>query len=139
MIVVLPIAEIHFENWASDRPRVVGYAAKWDPESPDSSGTPRKFGVEKEEPQLAHALAEFSCATWRLFALSGYARVDFRLDSEGAPQILEINPNPCLEPAAGFAAAAEEGEISYAELVERILNLGVEIRNANSSRPLTRV
>ena len=122
---VLPIAEIHFENWAANRPRVVGYAAKWDPYSPDNSGTPRAFGIERGAPLLARALAELSCAAWRLFALDGYARVDFRLDAEGAPMILEINPNPCLEPAAGFAAAAEEAGISYAELVERILNLGV--------------
>jgi D-alanine-D-alanine ligase len=126
---VLPIAEIQFENWASDRPRVVGYAAKWDPCSPDNSGTPRVFGIEKQTPSLAHSLAELSCAAWRLFSLSGYARVDFRLDAEGAPMILEINPNPCLEPEAGFAAAAAEAGISYSELVERILNLGAETRN----------
>lgn len=120
---VLPIAEIHFENWTPDRPRLVGYAAKWDPLSPDSSGTPRAFGIEKGEPRLADALADLSCAAWRLFALTGYARVDFRLDAKGAPTILEINPNPCLEPGAGFSAAAAEAGISYAELVERIVRI----------------
>ena len=44
-----------------------------------------------------------------LFGLAGYARVDFRVDADGVPTILEINPNPCLEPGAGFAAAAQGG------------------------------
>jgi len=54
-------------------------------------------------------------------SLRGYARVDLRLDSSGAPMILEVNPNPCLEPHAGFAAAAAEAGIDYAELIEHIL------------------
>lgn len=118
---VLPIAEIRFENWAAGRVRVVGYAAKWETGSSDSINTPRAFGIEQELLALATELSALASATWDLFDLSGYARVDFRLDAAGAPMILEINPNPCLEPTAGFAAAAMEAGISYAELVERIL------------------
>jgi D-alanine-D-alanine ligase len=124
---ILPVAEIRFENWRADRPRIVGYAAKWDPESPDCSGTPRVFGLEPQSP-LARAFAEHSAVAWRLFGLRGYARVDFRIDEQGAPMILEINPNPCLEPHAGFAAAAAEAGISYEELVEKILNAEIARR-----------
>ena len=66
-------------------------------------------------------MAELSEAAWRLFDLKGYARVDFRVSEEGEPFILEINPNPCLEPEAGLASAAKEAGIGYADLVERIL------------------
>jgi D-alanine-D-alanine ligase len=118
---VLPIAEIVFANWQPDRPRIVGYAAKWDVYSVDSKATPRRFGIEEEAPQLARRLAELSCSAWHLLGLRGYARVDFRLDAAGAPTILEVNPNPCLEPEAGFAAAALQDGISYTELVSRIL------------------
>ena len=118
---VLPIGEIIFSNWQSDRPRLVGYTAKWDAQSADSVATPRVFGIENQLPELAAKLAELSTNAWNLFGLRGYARVDFRLDSAGEPTILEINPNPCLEPEAGFAAAAEKSGMSYDELVERIL------------------
>ncbi len=118
---ILPIAEIQFENWAPDRPRLVGYAAKWDARSADCVGTPRVFGIEAWCPRLAKALERLACSAWRLLGMNGYARVDFRLDPAGAPMILEINPNPCLEPRAGFAAAALEAGISYTELVDGIL------------------
>jgi D-alanine-D-alanine ligase len=118
---VMPIAETEFRGWPHDRPRIVGYAAKWHSESPDCIGTPRAFGIERELPGLAHTLSELACSAWRVMDIREYARVDFRLDACGAPMILELNPNPCLEPHAGFAAAAAEAGIAYSDLVERIV------------------
>jgi len=118
---VLPIAEMCFEAWAENRPRIVGYSAKWDDASEDARKTVRRFGLETSEPVLARQLAELARSTWDLFRIKGYARIDFRLDASGAPMILEANPNPCLEPHAGFAAAAAQADFSYAELVEYIL------------------
>jgi D-alanine-D-alanine ligase len=93
---VLPIAETRFESWQPDRPRIVGYAAKWHGDSPDCIGTPRSFGLECEWPALADALCRLARSAWHLLNIEGYARVDVRLDSANAPMILEINPNPCL-------------------------------------------
>ncbi len=117
---VLPIAEIVFEGFA-DAPRIVGYDAKWAPESAAYIGTPRRFGLEEESPDLAAKLKTLALACWRLFGLSGYARVDFRLDAHGEPAILEVNMNPCLSPDAGFAAAAKEAGLAYAAMVGRII------------------
>ena len=57
-----------------------------------------------------------------LFGLAGYARVDFRVDGEGRPTILEVNVNPCLNPDAGFAAAAAQGGLSYRDLIGSIID-----------------
>jgi len=118
---VLPIPEMIFEGWAPERPRIVGYDAKWDDDSPDSVGTVRRFGGENEDPALYARLTELSQAAWRLFGLRGFARVDFRVGNNGEPVILEINPNPCLEESAGFAAAAGQAGMSYPDIIERIV------------------
>jgi D-alanine-D-alanine ligase len=110
-----------FEAWDELRPRIVGYSAKWDDASEDARKTVRRFGLETSEPALAGQLSDLARRTWTLFRTRGYARIDFRLDASGAPMILEANPNPCLEPHAGFAAAAAQADFSYAELVEHIL------------------
>lgn len=119
--VVLPIPEMRFEDWPDGRPTIVGYRAKWEPHSEEGERTVRRFGLEREEPLLAQALAEIARRLWRLFALSGYARVDFRVDTAGRPLVLEVNPNPCLEPEAGFAAAAAAAGLDYPTLIARVL------------------
>jgi D-alanine-D-alanine ligase len=118
---VLPIAEMCFEGWAESRPRILGYGAKWDDDSEDARQTVRRFGLEENEAVLARQLAELARQIWDLFRMRGYARIDFRLDACGAPMILEVNPNPCLDPRAGLAAAAAQADFDYAELVEHIL------------------
>jgi len=108
--LALPVAEIRFEGFPADKPAIVGYAAKWQPESFEYRSTPRSFGVE---PELAVRTTELALACWELFGLDGYARVDFRVDSAGRPWVLEVNANPCLSPDAGFAAALAEAGIAY--------------------------
>ena len=118
---VLPMAEMRFDHWPQGKPRIVGYDAKWDEDSTGWHGTVRAFGVETEEPRLAEALKTSCERVWDLFGLSGFARVDFRVDSEGTPLILEINTNPCISPDAGFAAAAAAAGMSYEALIEAIV------------------
>jgi D-alanine-D-alanine ligase len=119
---VLPIAEILFEDWREGRPRIVGYDAKWTSDSEAYVGTPRRFGLEKDEPALAAELERLAKCCWDQFGLAGYARVDFRVDREGRPTILEVNVNPCLNPDAGFAAAAAQGGLSYRDLIGGIID-----------------
>jgi D-alanine-D-alanine ligase len=121
----LPIPEMTFQNWDANRPRLVGYAAKWEEECADSLNTVRKFIDPAEESALCRRLTELSLAAWRLFGLQGFARVDFRVGEDGEPMILELNPNPCLEPGSGLAAAAAQAGLSYADLVETILSAAI--------------
>jgi D-alanine-D-alanine ligase len=118
---VLPIPEMVFHNWPPGHPRIVGYDAKWAENTTDYNETIREFRSEADEPVLHQHLIQLSQAAWRLFRLKGFARIDFRVSEAGEPFILEINPNPCLEPGSGFAAAAAEADMSYAEIIERIL------------------
>jgi len=118
---VLPMAEMTFEEWPRNRPKIVGYIAKWDDASFESTRTVRKFGIEEREPELALALRHYSECAWSVFALRGTARVDFRVDGGGNPLLLEVNPNPGIAPDAGFAAAADHAGLSYAELIEKIV------------------
>jgi D-alanine-D-alanine ligase len=117
----LPIPEMRFEDWPAEKPRIVGYRAKWDEASHEATNTVRAFGLERQSPALAQALTGLALEASRLFGMRGYARVDFRVDGEGRPTILEINPNPCLDPKAGFAAASREAGFSYEAMIGSIL------------------
>jgi D-alanine-D-alanine ligase len=53
--------------------------------------------------------------------LTGYARMDWRLNSSGQPVFLEANPNPALSQDDDFALAAKSAGVSYGELIARII------------------
>ncbi len=56
--------------------------------------------------------------------LSGYARLDLRLDPDGKIYVLEANPNPQLAYGEDFAESAELAGLRYEALMQRIINLG---------------
>jgi D-alanine-D-alanine ligase len=121
---VLPLAETLFVDYPRGKPRIVGYAAKWRADSYEYNHTPRRFGAERAEPDLARKLTEFARQCWISFGLRGYARVDFRVDEQGRPWVIEVNANPCLSRDAGFLAAAKEAGLSPADVLARIVEAG---------------
>ncbi|WP_373499758.1 GNAT family N-acetyltransferase [Desulfococcus sp.] len=134
---VLPPAEIRFSGYGAGRPRIVDYRAKWDESSFEYRHTRRTFDFEDRDAGLLDRLRGLALDCWAAFGLSGYARVDFRVDDAGRPWILEINANPCLSPDAGFAAALETAGIAYTEAIQRILadtHPGVDLPRAETSR-----
>jgi len=119
---VLPPAEIIFKGYTPDMPKIVDYRAKWDETSHAYHHTPRTFEFASGDLPLLKTLEKLALDCWKCFDLKGYARVDFRIDAESSPWVLEVNANPCLSPDAGFAAALERAGITFEAAVGRILS-----------------
>ncbi len=117
----LPPAEIDFREFPADKPRIVGYRAKWEDDSFESRHTVRRFDFPACDAPLLQRLGDLARQCWRAFRLRGWARVDFRVDAAGEPWILEVNGNPCLSPDAGFAAAMQRASVSYDQGIQRIV------------------
>ena len=118
---VLPPAEIVFEDYPPNKPHIVGYKAKWQEDSFEFSHTVRRFQYPPKDDALLEKLKEAALLCWQAFQLRGYARVDFRIDKEGQPWVLEVNANPCISPDSGFVAAAEKAGLSFNSIVQRII------------------
>lgn len=119
---VLPIAEMLFQDYAPDQLKIVDYKAKWDVDSFEYNNTIRRFDFEDDDSLLISSLREIALQCWNVFSLRGYARVDFRVDNNGKPWVLEVNTNPCLSPGAGFAAALERAQVKYHEAIGLIID-----------------
>jgi D-alanine-D-alanine ligase len=129
---VLPAAEMTFVGWPAGRPRIVGYAAKWDESAPDYHATRRVY--PRLAPRLRDTLRDVALSCWRLFRLSGYARVDIRLDERQVPWVLEVNANPCLASDAGFAAAASQAGIGYDRMAALVLEAALPAESVYARR-----
>jgi len=133
----LPPAEVVFENWPQGKPKLYGFAAKWDSASLEWDRTPTVFELRRREPALAAGLEALALRCAAVFGLSGYARVDFRVDAGGAPWILEVNSNPCLSPESGFLEAAALVNLAPRDVMERIVEAArLRVDEARAAGPL---
>jgi D-alanine-D-alanine ligase len=119
---VMPVAEMQYLDFPDDKPRILNYASKWEADSFEYSHTVRTFEIAESDLVLSSALKNISKRCWELFELKGYARVDFRVDEDNRPYVLEINTNPCLSPDSGFPSACAQAGISYTEMINRIIH-----------------
>lgn len=116
---VLPLHEIDFAKMPADRPRIVSYAAKWEETHVDYAGT-KPVLLRDASPALVAACERIARDTWDAHGLRDYARVDLRVDREGRPWVIDVNPNPDISPDAGVARSAAAGGMSYIELVREL-------------------
>jgi D-alanine-D-alanine ligase len=118
---VLPPAEIRFDGFLPGKPRIVGYAVKWDMASFEYHHTLRSFTFPESDRSLLQQLESLALQCGELFQIRGYGRVDLRVDVHGQPWVLEVNANPCLAPDAGFVAAAQQAGLTLPEVIRRII------------------
>lgn len=118
---VLPLAEMQFLDYPEEKPRIVGYKAKWEEQSFESTHTQRTFQTGKEDPELARTLTFLCKKCWNEFHLKGYVRIDFRVSKANHPWVIDINANPCISSNSGFIAATREAGYSYTRVIERIV------------------
>ncbi|MRR15710.1 MAG: ATP-grasp domain-containing protein [Deltaproteobacteria bacterium] len=118
---ILPPAEMLFLNYPPEKLKILDYRAKWVEDSFEYDNTRRTLDIGPQDVNLVARLRDIALICWQLFGLHGYARVDFRVDQQGNPFVLEINANPCLSPDAGFTAALERTAITYPAAINLII------------------
>jgi D-alanine-D-alanine ligase len=124
---VLPVWELEMRRLRADAPRIATRQVKWNLQLQKRRGV--KIGPARDlPPELERLLLKTSKRAYRLLQLSGFARIDFRLDAEGRPFFLEANPNADIGYGEEFAEAAEAAGIDYEPLLDRLLAIGLQKR-----------
>jgi D-alanine-D-alanine ligase len=100
---------------------------KWDKRYQQKYGITTRAAEDLPAPVLA-SLDKLSRRIYRALGLSGYARMDFRVKPDGTVYVLEANANPNLEAAEDLAESARAAGMSYDELLEKIMALGLSYR-----------
>lgn len=119
---ILPLHEISFADMPDDRPHIVSYAAKWDEDHVDYEGT-KPVPMKNLTDELERAITEVATAAFTAMGLRDFARVDLRIDGDGQPWVIDVNPNCDLSPDAGVARAARFAGVEYPQLIGRICEI----------------
>jgi D-alanine-D-alanine ligase len=118
----MPIWELKFTK--SDAPLIATRKVKWD------RNYQKRLGVETNtaeglSPKQEREIVRLCKRAFQALDLSGYARMDLRMNEEGRVYLLEANANPNLAYGEDFAESAEVGGLAYEALLDKIIRLGL--------------
>jgi D-alanine-D-alanine ligase len=121
---VFPVWEMSFAKMSDSNWRIATERVKWNVKYQ------KRHGIESAEAELpdevAVKLQHLAKRTYRALELSGYARIDFRMDAHNTPYVIEANANPQLAEDEDFAQSAKRARLPYPKLLEAIMALGAQ-------------
>ncbi|MEK6770965.1 MAG: ATP-grasp domain-containing protein, partial [Pseudomonadota bacterium] len=121
---VFPVRELVFDKVPEGQPRIATFKVKWNDEYRERWGIeyvnarPMPAGMQDRIVRLCKRI-------YRTLDLSGYARIDLRVDAKGDIYVLEANPNPAVARNDECAASAEKAGLKYEDFIQRLLTLGL--------------
>ncbi len=94
---VLPIIEITYESFPEDFVPLYSYEAKWILDSKENQLDIYKCPAAVDE-KLEAAIKKICLDTYKILRCRDWSRIDLRLDKDGVPNIIEVNPLPGILP-----------------------------------------
>jgi D-alanine-D-alanine ligase len=121
---VFPVWEIFLSRLPEGSWAIATESVKWNP------SYQRRHRIKTGEakglpPAVTERVQKLAKRIYKNLYLSGYARIDFRMDAQEKVYVLEANPNPQLALGEDFADSADAGGVPYDKLLQRILNFGL--------------
>jgi D-alanine-D-alanine ligase len=131
-ISVLPIVEIRFDSLPDGVNPIYSFEAKWiwdTIENPiDVHECPAKISQ-----RLQKEIEAVCRNTYRVLRCRDWCRIDIRLDEQGRPNVLELNPLPGILPNpeehSCFPQAARAAGMDYNTMINAVLNAGIKRHN----------
>lgn len=122
--VVLPIVEINFDTLPGDMNPIYSYEAKWIVDRPENPLEIFTCPAEIDD-ILEQKIREIALKTYRILRCRDWSRIDIRLDAEGEPNIIEVNPLPGILPDpkdnSCYPKAARAAGMDYNQMLNNVL------------------
>lgn len=87
-----------------------------------------KFGFynfEKAQPEISVKLEECTKRVVQLLGITGFGRVDYRIDYNNNIYVTDIATNPHITKGMSFYYAFSENGLNYAQMLETLISLGL--------------
>lgn len=125
---VLPIIEIKFDALPPGVNPIYSYEAKWIWDHRDNPLDAYECPARLDD-RLKHEISTICRDAYRVLGCRDWSRIDVRLDSQGRPNILEVNPLPGILPKpadnSSFPKAARAAGMSYNQLINTVLDIAM--------------
>ena len=121
---VLPVWEMTFASLPEGQRAIATERVKWNAKYQARVGV-ATAAAKDLPPGAIERVQHVSRRVYQTLNLSGYARIDLRLDPQGQVFVLEANPNPQIARGEDFAQSALDVGLPYPALLQRILTTGL--------------
>jgi D-alanine-D-alanine ligase len=144
---VLPPVAINFGSLPAGAVPIYGFEAKWVWDTPDDPLDIFECPASIDA-TLQSAIEDVVLRAYRVLGCRDWSRIDVRLDAEGVPNIVEVNPLPGILPNpednSCLPKAARAAGLSYDQLIQSALlaaaeRAGVQLRTARRAKRSSRV
>lgn len=122
---VLPMVEYDFARLPEGRRGIISYAVKWDPTQEDYHRVD-SICPARVSKRIQARIEKAAIGAFRVLGCRDYARLDVRLDADGQPFVLEVNPNPDLTEGVSFMESAEAAGLSFGDTLAALVNMAAE-------------
>jgi D-alanine-D-alanine ligase len=134
-IEVLGISTMTYDAFDDIHDRLCTFDAKWTPASEAYQRIPAICPAPVTA-EMKAKIETVAIAAYRASGCRDYGRVDLRLRSD-QPMALDINSNCDVSPDGGFANAARAAGLTYAQMLERIVELAIKRMPMYEPEPAT--
>lgn len=126
---VLPIIEVNFDSLPSGAKPIYSFEAKWVWDTPEKPLDIFKCPAEIDD-KLKEAIEKVALSTFKVLRCRDWCRIDIRLDKNGIPNVLEVNPLPGILPNpednSCFPKAARAAGLTYNQMINEVLNAALK-------------
>jgi D-alanine-D-alanine ligase len=122
---ILPLSRSIFKDLPEGYWHMYPYEAKF------LGSTIHKKGIEVQRPprgvqaKLTSLISEIALDAYNVVGCSDYGRAEVRIDAQGNPFVLEVNPNPSIGPTDCVPTVAALDGLDYGDFLEEILRLAI--------------
>jgi D-alanine-D-alanine ligase len=121
---VLPLSRSMFDKMPKGYWHIYPFKAKWE-DDPIYQKIQIQRPPKNISKRLTSLISEISLDTYNILDCHDYGRVEVRVDKNGNPYVLELNPNPSINVADCVTACAEMVGMDYGDFLEEIIRMAI--------------
>ena len=123
-IQIMPLSRTIFTELPEGYPHIYTYDAKWSGEKAYSKLV-KQYPVKNINKKLETLLTEIALDVFNIMKCRDYGVVEFRVDENNNPHVLEIGTSPTLSKGGELNKVAEIAEYSHLQLIEEVLQTAI--------------
>jgi len=122
---VLPLSRSIFTEMPKGYWHIYPFDAKWSEESAYKKIITQR-PPKNISKRLASLITEIAIDTYNILGCHDYGRVEFRVDSNNNPYVLELNPNPSINIGDCVPYVATLVGMNYGDFIEEVIRVAIE-------------